>query len=318
MYRFALLLPLAGCVVYTPHRTAASTDTAQPTRPQPNRGESQGEHHARLEQEAFPDVVAAIGRADDALTASHFADALATARGAASSLATELHAKPDNVPTRESAERLELQVRMLEGLAFRGLGQDVDAAMSLGWAEFNAESCRIDLRPRCREYTAWLAKTFPSLVGNITNDVRLRAATSVAIAGELSDLDMNVSEREIQARKGYVGVVVEPTSKTPTKDGVILRVDGKTTQGSYAECNTVGQVQVNDQSIDVKRCHDKGYTAHRADFVATIPTSDAAKLTGDKGERLFLVFEVKHWRRSGNVFSSGPARVAYVVPQHAG
>jgi hypothetical protein len=133
----------------------------------------------------------------------------------------------------------------------------------------------------------------------------------------LSDLDMNVSEREIQAKKGWVAVRIQPTSKKPDKDGVALRVDGSTSTGSYEDCNKVGEVRIGQTDFDVKRCHDHGYTAHRVDFVATVPTDDAARVTGAEGEEVLIVFNVKTWKKNGKLYTSGPSRVAYVTPPPA-
>jgi hypothetical protein len=96
------------------------------------------------------------------------------------------------------------------------------------------------------------------------------------------------------------------------KDGVTLRVDGKTSHDSYEDCNKVGEVRIGGSDFNVEKCHQQGYVAQRADFFATVPAEDAKKVTGAQGERVFLVFEVKNWKKNGKTYTTGPARVAWV------
>jgi hypothetical protein len=273
--------------------------------------------HSSIEEQLFPESVRLLRQADDALSAKQYDAALSAARSASASLEKEYaqHANPD-VALQEAYQRLGLQQWYLEGSALRALGKDVEALLALKNLTFEALNCRIDLRPKCREYADWLGQTFPSIVRS-TTFVALSPATPVPLTHDLSDLDMDMNEHEILANKGWVAVRIQPTSSKSDKDAVMLRVDGSTTIDSYEECQKIGEVRIGERDFDMKRCGEHEYTAHRVDFFATVPAADAARLTGAAGEEVLIVFDTKTWKRNGKVYTSGPARVAYVTPPRA-
>lgn len=76
----------------------------------------------------------------------------------------------------------------------------------------------------------------------------------------------------------------------------------------------MGQLRIGGADFDVARCHQQGYTVRGAKFSATVLADDAKKLTGAKGERVFIVFETKNWKNNGDAWAVTSARVAYVTP----
>lgn len=304
----ALSAASLACVVV---RTPSDADPRPASRLHPRTGGRQAEDHAAIELRYFPKTVALLDRAESALEAKSYDDALADARNAMEASSKEMSATSYGVAESEAHTRLVAQARMIEGVALRGLGKDLDALIAIGKVRYEPDGCRIDLRERCREHAEWLAKTFPNLVRD-ASFVSLARVHSMPFAGDLSTHDMGQAELEMEGKHGYVGIEIEPTSSKTTKNGVTLKVEGKTTTGTYSDCNKVGSIRIEDRDYDVKRCHEQGYVAPRADFVATVSADDAAKLTGAKGERVFLIFDKKSWKHTGNVYTCGAARVAYV------
>jgi hypothetical protein len=301
----ALSLALAGCVVkYTP---ADSPDSQKGAKRLP-RGQAQD--HADIEAKRYPKTVAALAKADDALDAQRYDDALAAAREARDALDAENG--DHGIAASEANGRLRVQVWAWEGQALRGLGRDIDALVAVGAGSYWPSNCRIDLRPRCGEYAKWLAGKFPGVIKN-ENIVAIAAVDTLPIGPDNYMERMESFGDTIKLNKQqYKAVFVEPTSVKPGKDQVTLRVDGSTSTITYEECVKTGTLRVGDANFDVKRCGDRTGVLHRADFVTTVPTADAAKITGAKGERVLVVFEVKNWKKSGIVYTVGPSRVAYV------
>jgi hypothetical protein len=304
----AALLPLAlatGCQIkYTP---ADSPDAKKSARRVLH---GQAESHAEIEERYFPKTVASLAKADDALAAQRYDDALAAAQQAADTIKDE--SSDYGVAAREARERLRLQAWAWEGQALQGLGRDMDALIAVGSESRWPGSCRIDLRPRCTDYAKWIKGKFPGVIKD-ENIVAIAVVDTLPIAqGNYMERMESFGETIRMDKAEYRAAYVEPTSVKPGKDQVTLRVDGETSTVTYEECVKTGTLRVGDANFDVKRCGDRTGVLHRADFVTTVPPGDAAKITGAKGERVLIVFQVKNFKRTGIVYTVGPSRVAYV------
>jgi len=292
-----------GCVI----RQIPDEDAKRPSSRLPR---GQAADHARIEEQYFPQTVAALAKSDEALAAQRYDDALAAARRAIELVKTE--SNDYGVAAREARGRLQLQAWAWEGQALRGLGRDMDALLAVGAESYWPSNCRIDLRPRCNEYAKWLVEKFPGVVKD-ANIVAIGVIDSLPIGPDNYMERMETFGETIHLnQKEHRAVWVEPTSVKPNKDQVALRVEGSTQTVTYEECVKTGTLRIGEANFDVKRCGDRTGVLHRADFVTTVPQEDAAKMTGAKGERALVVFQVKNWKKTGIVYTIGPSRIAFV------
>jgi hypothetical protein len=264
-----------------------------------------------VDRRVYPETMKHLDAADEALGKKSFDQALELVRKGRKQLQAEYDAKGlKDVVVSEAEQRVSMRAMLFEGEALRGLGREVDALLSVGPRVFDSGLCKSGLKPRCDEHAEWLNKTFPNVA---RSSGYLQLAAIEHFGPGLNTVLMDVYEREIKARKGWLGLTLEPTAKKEGKDGtVILKVEGETSHDSYDDCNKVGSARIGGVDFDVERCRKQAYTAPRADFTIQVPAADVAELKGVKGERVFVIFETKSWKRTGNKYDVGAGRAAFV------
>jgi hypothetical protein len=304
------LLPACGIVkiTYPKDKQAAAVEAPR------DAPETQEQMEDRLDREYFGESSKLLDQADAALTAGDEDKALDLATQARKKVDEEYRAEPTHaVQVSDALRRVDALAIMLQGSAAHAAGKDIEALLALGPSKYDPRSCPLAIRNRCSDYGEWLAKTFPNVIHS--PDYVEIATTSGPYPRDLDTLLMAVNDRMIKPMKGYVAIAIEETSRKGAGKGrAIVRIDGKTAHDSYEQCNKVGTARIGGSDFDVKRCHQHGFVAPRANLVVHVPADDAAALTGQRGERAIIVFDSRNWHHAGNTWTIKDARIAYVQP----
>lgn len=302
------LLPACGIVKVTyPDDKKAASASDEKKGP-----ETQEQAEDRLDREYFGATCKLLDQADAALTAGKNDEAFDLATQARQKIDEEYRAQPvKHVGVTDALSRVDAQAIMIQGNAAHAAGKDLEALIALGRSRFSTSACPLAIRTRCGDYGDWLAKTFPNVIHS-AGYVEL-STTSGPYPRELDTLLMAVNDREIKPKQGVVAIAIEETShKDAGKGRAVVRIDGKTTHDSYQECNKIGTARIGGADFDVKRCHEHGYVAPRANLVVDVPADDAKDITDQPGERVIILFDTKNWRHAGNTWTIKDARVVYV------
>ena len=110
----------------------------------------------------FPEAMALLDKSDAALGAQRYDDVIALARQVDPKVDEEKVHVEKTVAAGEAEWRIRDAAIVLEGLALRGAGRDLDALLAIRDRNFHAGACGDSLLARCGEHADWLKRPSPA------------------------------------------------------------------------------------------------------------------------------------------------------------